>query len=207
MVPKTVKRKPEDELPLPNIAVKKAKASSAVAGDHGDDDGLQYSRSKWMDDSMRLSSDNLSEVSPEKPVEEVEEVEVSKENPVEEVEEVQQGGNDTTEEGQAYLDSEDHFKKQSIAIPDESNQTWESKQASNTKLDIYPLNAAVQVQKDLEKLESEMVIRDRIPWVCNLSRYWSLDTLFCIQFAHTWLMPSWCRRVSNGSYVAIAKQL
>lgn len=199
MVPKAVKRKPEDELPLPNIAVKKAKASSAVAGDHGDDGGLQYSRSKWMDDSMRLSSDNLSEVSPENPVEEVEEVEVSQENPVEEVEEVQQGGNETTEEG--------HFKKQSIAIPDESNQTWESKQVSDTKLDIYPLNAAVQVQNDLEKLESEMVIRDRIPWVCNLSRYWSLDTLFCIQFAHIWLMPSWCRGVSNGSYVSVAKQL
>lgn len=197
MVPKAVKRKPEDELPLPNIAIKKAKASSAVDGYHGDDDELQYSRSRWMDDSIRLSSDNLSQK--------------SKENPVEEAKEVQQGGNGTNEEDQAYLDSEDHFKKQSIkqsiAIPDESNQTWESKQFSDCKLDIYPLNAAVQVQNELENLESEMVIRDRIPWVCNLSRYQSLDTLLCLQFAHTWLMPSCRRRVSNGSYVAVAKQL
>lgn len=175
MVSKTVKRKPEDELPLPNMPVKKAKVSSAVDGYHGDDDGLQHSRSEWMDQSMRLSSDNHSEV--------------SKESPVEEVEVVQRAGNDTNEEDRAYLDSEDHFQKkgikQSIAIPDESNQTWESKQVSDPKLDIYPLNAAVQIQKDLEKLESEMVIRDRIPWVCNLSRYWSLDKLLYIQFVHT----------------------
>lgn len=155
MVPKPVKRKPEDELPLPNIAIKKAKASSAVDGYHGDDDEPQYSMRRWMDDSLRLSSDKLSEV--------------SKANPVEEVEEAQQGGNNTKDEDPEHLDSEKHFKKQGIAILVESNQTWESKQSSDPKIDIYPLNAAVQLQNDLENLESEMVIRDRIPWVCNLS--------------------------------------
>lgn len=197
MVPKPVKRKPEDELPLPNIVFKKAKASSAVDGHHGDDDELQYSRRRWLEDSIRLSSDNLSEV--------------SKENPVEEVEEVQQGGNDTNEEDPAHLDSEDHLKKQSIAIPVgvpvDSDHNWESKQFSDPTLDIYPLNAAVQLQYDLDNLESEMVIRDRIPWVCNLSLQRSLDTLFYIQSAHKRLMPFWCRRVSNRSYVGVAKQL
>ncbi len=172
MVPKPVKRKPEDELPMPNIAIKKAKASSAVDGYQGDDDELQYSMRRWMDDSLRLSSDKLSEV--------------SKANPVEEAEEVQLGGNNTKDEDPEHLDSEKHFKldsekhfkKQGIAILVESNQTWESKQSSDPKIDIYPLNAAMQLQNDLENLESEMVIRDRIPWVCNLSLHWTHFSIY-----------------------------
>lgn len=163
MVPKAVKRKPEDDVSLPNIATKKSKAFFAVDEYNSDDNEPQSSRSRWLEDTLRLSSDKISEP--------------SKEIPVEEVEEVNQRGNDTNEEDQAYLDSEDHFKKQSIAVPDGLNDTWESKQSSDLKLDIYPLNAAVQLQNDLEILESEMVIRDRIPWVCNLSLDWSLDRL------------------------------
>lgn len=198
MVLKAVKRKPEDDPSLPNIAIKKAKASSAEDRNHGDDNEPQSSRSRWLEDTLRLSSDKISEP--------------SKENPVEEVEEVnQEGGNNTNEEDQAYLDSEDHFKKQnikqSIAIPDGSDHTWESKQFSDLKLDIYPLNAAEQLQNDLEKLESEMVIRDRIPWVCNLSLRRSLGRLFCIQCAHTRLMRCWRRGVSSVSYVSVAMEL
>lgn len=183
MVLKPVKRKLEDELPLPNIAIKKAKALFAVNKYHGDDDEPDYSDAeiplqnsrRWQEDSMRLSSGGLSEV--------------SKEDLVEEVEEVEQGGNDMNEEDEMYLDSEDHFSRQSIGRPRESKQTWESNQFSDLKLNIYPLNAAVQLQNDLENLESELVIRDRIPWVCNLSLHCSLDTLFYIEFAHTRLMP------------------
>lgn len=197
MVPKAAKRKLEDDLSLPHTAIKKAKASLAEDRNHGDDNEPQSSRSRWLEDTLRLSSDKISEP--------------SKENPVGEVEKVSQGGNDTDEEDQAYLDSEDHFKKQSIkqsiAIPDGLDHIWESKQSSDLKLDIYPLNAAEQLQNDLENLESEMVIRDRIPWVCNLSLNWSLDTLSCIQYAHTRLIPCWRRRVSSRSYVAVAKEL
>lgn len=201
MVPKPVKRKPEDELPLSIMAVKKAKASSVADGDHGDDDELDYSdaetppqnsRRQWLEDSIRLSSGGLSEL--------------SRGNLVEEFENVEQGENDTDEEDGMYLDSDDRFNRRSIGIPRESKQVWESNEFFDPSLDIYPLNAAVQLQNDLENLESELVIRDRIPWVCNLSPPWSLDTLFYIQFAHTRLMPSWCRKVSNGSYVTVAKQ-
>lgn len=202
MVPKPVKRKPEDELPLSIIAVKKAKASSAADGDHGDDDELDYSeaeippqnsRRRWLEDSIRLSSGGLSEL--------------SRENLVEEVENVEQGDNDTNEEDEMYLEYEEHFNRRTIGIPRESKQVWESNEFFDPSLDIYPLNAAVQLQNDLENLESELVIRDRIPWVCNLPPLpWSLDTLFYIQFAHTRLMPSWCRKVSNGSCVTVAKQ-
>lgn len=164
MVPKHVKRKPEDELPLPNTAIKKAKASSAVDGYQRDDDEQEYSVRRWMDDSLRLSSGKLSEV--------------SKATPVEEVEEVQQGGNGTKEEVPEHLDSEKQLKTQGIVIPVESNQTWESKQIFDPKINIYPLNAAVQLQNDLENLESEMVIRDRIPWVCNLSLNWTLFSIY-----------------------------
>lgn len=165
MVAKAVKRKPEDDVSLPNIAIKKAKASSAVDEYRRDDNEHQSSRNRWLEDTLRLSSDKISEP--------------SREVPVEEVDEVNQRGNDTNEEDQAYLDSEDRLKKQrikqSIAIPDGLNDTCESKQSFDLKLDIYPLNAAVRLQNDLEILESEMVIRDRIPWVCNLSLHWSLD--------------------------------
>lgn len=201
MVPKPVKRKPEDELRLPNIAVKKAKASSAVDGDYGDNDERDYSdeeispqnlRRRWLEDSIPLLSSSLSEGSGE--------------HLVEEVEEAEQSESDTNEEDEKYLDSELHFKGQSIGIPRDSKQPWESNKFFDPNIDIYPLNAAVQLQNDLEILESELVIRDKIPWVCNLSLPWSLDTLFYIQFAHARLMPSWCRRVSNGSYVAIVNQ-
>lgn len=176
MVPKPVKRKPEDELPLQNIAVKKAKASSAVAGDLGDDDKLGYSdaeitsqdlRTRWMEDSIRLSSGGLSEVSGK--------------DLVQEAEEVEQGENDTNEGHESYLNSKIHFNGQSIGIPRESKQTWESNEFFDPNLDIYPLNAAVQLQNDLENLESELVIRDRIPWVCNLPLPWSLErfSIYC----------------------------
>lgn len=155
---KPQKRKPEDELPLPKKVGKKTRASSAADGGHGDYDELdddpdavkpqQNSREKWLEDSIMYSEDSSEEV--------------VKEDSVAEVSEGEQGekGTDKVEK-----DTED----QRIGKPPISNQTWESNESSDTLFDIYTLNGAVQLQEDLENLESELfVIRDRTPWVCNL---------------------------------------
>lgn len=184
-----LKRKPEDELPLPEKAVKKTKASSAADGDHGDydkpEDGSSAARpkqnswQKWLEDSILHSGESLQEVVGE-----------------DSVEEFDQGDKGKGKEEEVDVDTE------GIGKPCESKQTWESKGSFDPILDIYTLNEAVQLQEDLENLESELlVIRDRIPWVCDLFPPWSLNTLFYIMSAHTRLMPSWCRINSNKSYV------
>lgn len=202
-----LKRKPEDELPLPEKAVKKTKASSAADGDHGDydkpEDGSNAARpkqnswQKWLEDSILHSGESLQEVIGEDSIEEFDQGESLQEVVGEDsVEEFDQGDKGKGKEEEVDVDTE------GIGKPCESKQTWESKGSFDPILDIYTLNEAVQLQRDLENLESELlVIRDRIPWVCDLFPPWSLNTLFYIMSAHTRLMPSWCRINSNKSYV------
>lgn len=233
-IPKPLKRKPDDEPTLPKKAVKKAKASFVADGDHGDDknegvegnsgpgaihgDSGQFEvdelgdrqhvhddevheaerpqrnlMGEWLDNSIRLSSDGVEEMVGEAPVLKVEEVE--------------QGEKGADEVDEVYVDTEEYFNGQRVGKPSEWNQTWESNGFFDPILDIYSLNEAVQLQKDLEKLESELIIRDRIPWVCNTVLPWSLDTIFYILSAHTRLVPSWRRRSCEDGYVTFATQL
>lgn len=168
---KPLKRKPEDELPLPKKAVETTEASSAADVDHGDydelDDGAgaerpqRNSRENWLEESLWHSSDSLEEVVGEDPEEVVEG------DPEEVVEDVEQGekGTDKGED----LDTEDPLSLQGIGKPRISNQTWESNESTDPILYIYTLNEAGQLQIDLENLESELLVtRDKTPWVCNL---------------------------------------
>lgn len=160
---KPQKRKPEeDELPLSRKVGKKARASSAADGDHSDHDQLdgdpdaarpqQNSREKWLEDSIMYSEYSSKEFVKEYSVAEV-------------------AGDEQGENGMDKVkeDNKNHFNDQTIGKPVISNQTWESNQTSDTLFDIYTLDEAMQLQEDLENLESELfVIRERTPWVCNL---------------------------------------
>lgn len=169
---KPQKRKQEgDGLPLPKKVGKKIRASSAADGDHGDYDQLdddpdaarpqQNSREKWLEDSIMYSEDSSEEV-----VKEDSAAEFGEGEPGEK-------GMDKVKE-----DTKNNFNDQRVGKPTISNQTWESNQTFDTLFDIYTLDEAVQLQEDLENLESELfVIRDRTPWVCNLFLPWTFYIL------------------------------
>lgn len=159
------KRKPEDEPPLPKKVIKKTMTSSAADGYHADYDELdddlgaeklqKTSRERWLEDSILYSSDG-----PE---------EVIGEDSEEDVVDVKQREEGTDKGDEVFEDTEKHFSDQGIGKPRKSNQTWESNESIDNILYIYSLNEAVQLQKYLENLESEVLVtRNRTPWVCNL---------------------------------------